>query len=316
MTRCLTIFTLISAFCTLIVMPPQARAMSGEIAIVVNNDAISMADVYDRMKLIMVSTGLKDTPEIREKLQKQVTTVLVEEQIRLQEAQRLELEITEKEIDEGFAHLASQNKFSPEQFKEIIQKSGVNIDTMRRQINAQIAWTKVIQKELRPRINVRESDIETAMEQLRNKIGKTEYLVAEIFLPVDKPADQSHVRALANKLASELTSGKASFFKMAQQFSQSAGAAKGGDIGWIQEGILDEKIDASLASMSKDKIKGPIKTISGYHIIMLRDKRIISESTMPSEEQMTNSIGLNRLERMQHRHLMDLKANAFIDSRV
>lgn len=302
--------------CMLINGQTPAFSMSEEIAVVVNSDAISVSDVNDRMRLLMVSSGLNDSPDIREKLRQQVLNVLIEEQIKLQEAERLELEITEEEIEDGFAQLASRNNFTPDEFKDILNKSGINIETMHNQIKSQIAWTKVIQNTLRPRISVRDTDIQDRLERLNEKIGTTEYLVAEIFLPVDDTANENDTRALAQKLAQEIKTDQAPFFKVAQQFSQNAGADKGGDIGWVQEGILDEKIDIALQDLEKDEVSNPIRTPAGYHIILLRDKRVITPETLPSENELTNSIGMQRLERLQNRHLMDLKASAFIDSRV
>ncbi len=59
-----------------------------------------------------------------------------------------------------------------------------------------------------------------------------------------------------------------------------------------------------------------VKGVGGYHIFFLRDKREIIEDTMPSVEGMTSTIGTQRMERLQRRHLQDLKAQAFIDTRV
>ena len=110
--------------------------------------------------------------------------------------------------------------------------------------------------------------------------------------------------------------GKVPFFRVAQQFSKSAGAAKGGDLGWIQQGQLDQDLENAITGLDVNGISAPVKGMSGYHIFLLRDKREIIEETMPSVEGMTSTIGTQRLERLQRRHLQDLKAQAFIDTRV
>ena len=52
----------------------------------------------------------------------------------------------------GLREIAAQNNFSPEQFREMIDKGGLNIKTMEDQIRAQLAWSKVIQTRLRPQV--------------------------------------------------------------------------------------------------------------------------------------------------------------------
>src|SRR6185369_8504748 len=48
----------------------------------------------------------------------------------------------------------------------------------------------------------------------------------------------------------------------------------GGDIGWVQPGQLEPEIDAALERMNKSTISPPIRSASGYHLIMLRDMRL------------------------------------------
>lgn len=294
-----------------------ARAgLSENIAVVVNNEAITKSDVEDRMKLIMVSSGLQNTPEIREKLEPQIISVLIDEQIRLQEAQKDGLEVTQEEIDGGFKQIADQNKFTPEQFKEILKKAGINVATMERQIRAQIGWGKVVQAKIKPQIQVRDTDVDDAIERMRANIGKTEYLAAEIFLPVDDPGSESNVRQLANRLGTELKSGKVPFFQVARQFSQSAGASQGGDMGWVQEDQLAPEVAKALAGLAPNQVSAPIRSLSGYHIVLLREKRDIKEENIPGKQAVTNQIGTERMDRMQRQYFLDLKTAAFIDTRA
>lgn len=291
-------------------------AQSEEIAVVVNEDAITVSDVTDRATLIIRSSGMPDNPEIRAKLNPQIIGTLVDEQIMKQEAKRLDIEIKQGDLDQGFAVLAKQNNVAPEQFEEMLKRSGVNINTMYNQIEAQMAWGQAVQKIIRPKITVTDADIDDAVQRMRDKIGKTEYLVAGIVLPIEKASDAANIREMAYALTADIRAGKVPFSRVAQQFSKSAGANQGGDMGWIQEGQLEKELEAPLAAMQPGQISEPIKTQSGYSILMLREKRSITEDTIPSREELMNMIGTERLERMQRRHLQDLKTSAFIDSRV
>lgn len=310
------IFLIAFSALSLSFVPVQAFAQSESIAAVVNEDAISKSDVGDRMKLIVLSSGLPNSPEIREKLTPQVLTSLIEEQLKLQEAKRLEIEVTPEEVDEGFAMLAAQNKIPAEKFKEMLNQSGINLVTMQRQIRAQMAWTKIIQAKMRPKVLITDNDIDEVIRRLEGTQGMTEYLLGEIALPVDNPEQENDVRSLADKLSRDIRSGQAPFIKVAQQFSQAAGAAQGGDLGWVQASQLPPDIADALKSANKGDITAPIRSLTGYHILYVRDVRTITKDSIPERDKILSTLGVERLDRMQRRYLQDLKTGAFIETRI
>ena len=297
-------------------VPKSAVAATQGIVAVVNDDAISDRDLAKRVHLVMVSAGLPDTQQTRRKVAQQVLGNLINEQLMLQEAEKYGYKVDENEIIQGFEQIAAQNQKKPEQFMAMLRQMNVDPSTMERQIKAQLAWTKVVQGKLRSRVVISERDIDDALERIRAKIGTTEYRAAEIYLPVDEAKKEGQVRKLANDLTSEIRSGKASFFKLAQQFSQAAGAANGGDMGWVNEAQLPEDLLGGLKKIGKNQITSPIRTASGYHILLLRDKRILTEDTVPSRQQIEYSIGSERMDRLQCQRLMDLRLASYIDLRM
>lgn len=302
--------------CGIIAGAPVMAAPMETIAVVVNEDAITKSDVEDRTSLIIASSGLPNTPDIRQKLLPQIIGALVDEHIMLQEARRLELDVTPAEVSEGFATVANQNNIPPEKFREMIKQSGINIATMEDQIKSQIAWSKVVQKKLHAQAVVSESDIDAQLARLQSQIGNTEYLVSEIFLPIETPEQATQVQQLASGLVQEIRSGKAPFFKVAQQFSKAAGSPQGGDLGWVQNGQLAPELNEALPNIEVGTVSAPIRTISGLHILTVRERRSISADTLPSRDQIANTLGMARLDRLQRRHLQDLRAAAFIDNRL
>lgn len=296
--------------------PSSVRASVQEIVAVVNEEAISVSDLNKRMKLILVSSGLPNNKEMRARMGPQVLGGLVNERIMLQEARKMGFDVSPQEIEQGFATIAGQNQTTPDKFKSMIKKSGIDLSTLRSQIESQVAWGKVVQARLRPRVVVSERDIDSAVERLQSKIGTTEYLVAEIFLPVDDVKNQGKVKQLGERLYREIRGGKASFFKLAQQFSKAAGAARGGDTGWVNEGQIDEALRVALEKIKKNQVTQPVQTRDGYHLLFLRETRTLSEDTMPSRQQVEYNIGTDRLNKVQGRHLEDLRAASFIDVRL
>lgn len=293
----------------------SAKGSQESIVAIVNKDVITASDVKARMELIAISSGLKPSKELDEKLRPQIIDMLVDEQIRSQEATRLGLTVDTKEIDSGFEQIAKQNNIPADVFKKALEQRGIKINTMRDQIKAQIAWTKVIQKRIRPKIEVTDADIDSELDRLKENIGKDQYYIAEIYLPVTNPTKLEEAKTFAKKLTEQLKLEPEAFPKAARQFSQSPGAAQGKSIGWVMQGVLAKEIDESLLSLKKGEISAPIETSTGLYIIKLQDKRQLTTDQLPSRDDITEKLGLERMDRAQRRYYLDLRSQAFIEKR-
>jgi peptidyl-prolyl cis-trans isomerase SurA len=297
------------------VAPPPARSTEG-IAAVVNDDIISMSDLTARLQLALVSSGLPNTQETRQRLTPQVLRSLVDERLQLQEATRANVSVTDKEINEAFSKVAEQNRMQRDQLEKMLASQGVPRSTLESQIRSTIAWGKLVQRRLRPSIEIGQEEIDQVIQRIQANAGKPEYLAAEIFLAVDAPEREDDIRRLADRLYEQIGQG-ANFTAVARQFSQSAGAAAGGDLGWVQQGQLPEELDSTLRQLRPGQASRPIRSITGYHILMLRDERAVAAAnSLPPREQIMNSLGQERLDMLQRRLLRDLRRSAFVDLRV
>lgn len=301
----------------LVLVAPQTGLAKDPFSIVavVNDDAISSNDVDARMQLMLASSGLRNTKENRERMTPQVINSLIEEQLKIQEAKNQKLTITPEEISKGFESLAAQNQFTAEQFASVLKQQGIPKSTLMNQIKSQISWTKVISEVLRPKIDVTEADVNARMERMKESIGQSEYLIGEIFLPVEKADEDGKTKQLATKIIQEMREKNVPFEVVAAQFSKAPGAQQSGGMSWVQKGQLPKDLDEVTMALSKGQISAPVRGLSGYHIMMMKDVRTSGSENMPAEQDVTNQIGLERLDRLQQRHLFDMKAAAFIDRR-
>lgn len=266
-----------SAAPTVLATAPAARpvpVLSEGIAAVVNDSVISTGDVRARLGLTLLSSGMPDAPEVRQKLLPQILRVLIEESLQLQEGQRTGIDVSGEEIDAAMAKIAQDNKMNVD-MRAFLDANGVAPSTLERQIRAGLTWNKIVMRELRPRVDVGDDEVKAAVENIKANAGKQEYLVSEILLSVDKPEDELQVRAFADKLVEQLKGG-AMFSAVARQFSQGTGASAGGDMGWIRAGELAGEVDALLQTMTPPQIAGPVRSVNGYHILGLRNKRVAS----------------------------------------
>jgi len=296
------------------------------IAAIVNDTVITMTDIRDRTELYLSSSHESVMPAQRKKMEQQILNRLIDETLQLQEAKKFGIIVREDDVNAGFANLSRQNGISPPEFRKRLSASGVRIDSLYDQIRADIAWGHVVRRKLRPQINISESEIDLALNQIAHGSGKVLYHIAEIFLSVQNPSKEKNVRNEADKLVTQLMKG-ASFADIARKFSQAPGASSGGDLGWVQEDQMDPELDKALGKMKPNQISPPIRSAKGYHILFLRGlqrnadvptdpKTGTNKNDEASREQIATKLGIKRLGQMAERYLRDLRSTAFIDRRM
>lgn len=255
------------------------------IAAVVNDEVISVYDLVNRTRLAILSSGLQDTPEIRRRVQPQVLRALIDEKIQLQEAVRQNISVTDAEMDAAITRIEQANRLPPGGLEKYIRDLGVERSSVMSQIRTGLMWQKLITRKLRNTLQVGEDEVDEQLARLREAQGTTEFLLAELFLAVDQPEQEEEVHQTALGLVEQLRRG-ASFPDMARQFSQSASAATGGDIGWIQQGTLDSQLEKTLEETPPGEITEPLRSVGGYYIYAVRRKRKIA-SASPEDAHVT-----------------------------
>ncbi len=242
------------------------------IAAVVNDRVISALDVINRMKFVIWSTGVPNTPENHRRLSNQILRNLIDEEIQSQEAERVNVKVREKDVDNALADVARRNKMTAQKLSNILQRSGVAPSTLRRQLRVQIAWGRAISRRLRRDVKVSDDEIDGEIERAKELKNKPRFRVSEIFLSVDDPDQDEQTRLAAIRLVKQIREG-ADFAALASAFSQSTSAQSGGDLGWIQAGRLNRELDEALLNLKPQQVSKPIRTLSGYNILFLQDRR-------------------------------------------
>jgi len=250
----------------------QQAAPPMGIAAVVNEDIITVYDVQSRLALFMATSGMENTQENQRRVIPQVIQSLIEERLKMQEAKRLEIAITEAEVRQAVDGIERQNGMEPGTFRKILEERGADLSSLFSQIEADVAWVKVVREDLARQVNVAPEEIKLVMDRLKNNQGRPEHLIAEIVLPVSAVLSDQDALQLGARLAQQARDG-VPFPALAQQFSQSPTAAVGGDLGWVLEGELEDELDAAVARMQPGEVSEPIHTNSGYHVIVLRGRR-------------------------------------------
>lgn len=256
------------------------------IVAVVNDEVISNSDLANRVRLAMVSSNIPDSPAARERLAPQVLQALVNERLQLQEGQRLSVGVTDAEIDERMTQIEQLNKMPRGGLVQFLREKGIPRSAMEAQIRANTVWQRIVGRRLRAQIDIGDDEIEEVLTRFKTNQGVTQNYLYEIFLPVDTPDQEEDVQQLANNLLEQAKRGTP-FQALATQFSQSASAASGGDIGWVPQRGDDEEADKAIAKLNPGDLSPPVRGVAGYYIYALRERRKLSA---PSDEETVVSL--------------------------
>ncbi|MBF0123855.1 MAG: peptidylprolyl isomerase [Magnetococcales bacterium] len=120
------------------------------------------------------------------------------------------------------------------------------------------------------------------------------YHVAQIFLAL--PASSGKKEAM--RIHRKLLENPKQFAEIARAQSQhSDSAAKGGDLGWLEEGAILPALLPVLRSLKPGEISSPVATPSGWHILRLIEADVGRQPTLSEAE---NAIkGLLRVDRIR-----------------
>lgn len=281
------LFLIKSAACALFLMPAQSLAQNQEtadsviarsgvpsesVAAVVNETVITTFDVRQRMKLMLISSGGRIPNEALPQLQQQALRDLVEEKLKLQEAEKFELEVSDSKIREDMSLMAAQSNLTVDQLVETLEANGISMNALKQQIRSNIAWPELVQGRFRDRVRINEDEVEDTLNRMREDASKEQYLVSEICIPVDSPANAQQYYQGGLQLIEQMRRG-VPFSVVAQQFSACTTAAVGGDLGWVRAGELPPELDNAIRTLPTGAVTNPIPSEGAFMILAVRDKR-------------------------------------------
>ena len=271
--------------------PALAQGSVERIAAVVNNDVITTQDLNDRLGLVAAASGLPSDPETRNRLVQQVLRGYIDEKLQLQEAARLKLSVTDEDVDKALQALAERNHLDVDSFKKALGERKIDVQALRAQIRGQIAWAKVVGKEVRPRVAVTQDQVDLALKEALSGKADEQLALSEILLPVDSPDQQAQVLRDAQGLVATLRNG-GDFAALARQVSVASSAQAGGDLGWVRPSMILPELRGRLDQMTPGSISDPIPSPVGVHIFKLRERRRGDEPPPPPKRFVPTKVSL------------------------
>jgi len=238
---------------------------------VVNGKIITQTDIEQRLALIVLANGDNIPAEEMDRLRVQVLRNLIDETLQIQEAKANDITISKAELDDSFARIAASFKQTPEQFTQYLQSKGSSAASIKRQMEGEMAWSRLLRRNVQPFVNVSEEEVQSVIDRMKALKGSEEYRVGEIYLS-STPENAQQIFENARNIIEQIRQG-GSFQAYARQFSEASTAAVGGDLGWVRPGQLPDALGQALTEIDVGQIVGPIAIPGGFSVLYLMDKR-------------------------------------------
>ena len=239
----------------------------------INGEVITQTDVDQRLQFLSIANGQPIPADQIDVLRQQVLRNLIDETLEIQAAKAEKIEIKKADIDRTVARVAADSKQTPEQLAAYLDAHGSSINSLRRQIEGEIAWRRLQQAKIESGVSVGDEEVKAVLDRLNAAKGTEEYRVGEIFLSAT-PYSQQQTLENARKILEQLKNG-ASFAAYARQYSEASTAAVGGDLGWVRPEQLPASLASVLRQMGPGTISNPIEVNGGVSIIAVQDTRKI-----------------------------------------
>ncbi len=260
-------------FLSLIVFSPL-NAIETFIELKVNNEIITNIDIkIETRYLVALNNKLKDVD--KKTLNDLAKESLIREKIKRDEILKyFKLDNTEEYLDvivENYYERLGIN--SLEDFKTYLREYNLEFDTVKKKIEIELFWNRVIGNKYRDQININKEILKKKIaENFNNNELILEYELSEIIFQIKK---ETEMKIKLDMIQNEIINQG---FKNAANIHSIAETSKfGGNLGWISEKQLSEPIINALKNLSVNDISEPIKITNGFMILKInniREKKI------------------------------------------
>lgn len=245
---------------------------------------------------------------------KEATEELIEERLKLQEAKRLGVEVTDAEVDRIMAGLAQRNNMTEAQFVQHLKSVGIDAQTMRERFRASYAWRDAIRRRFGAQISINQRDVDRAIADTASETGEDtiELQLQKITLPMPSNIDQT---ALAKRFAeAEALRRKFTNCQATASLAKATADVRFEELKAVKPSSIPEPTRSMLLGAKDGDILPPATAASGIEVYAVCGRRAMKGDEKQREKTM-EELQAKEFEVVARRHLRDLRQDASIEHR-
>src|SRR4030095_2911266 len=212
----------------------------------------------------------------RNVLRRQILERLVVEEIQVQRADRLGIEVSEEMLNGALDDVAKRNGIPFPDLPQALAQQGIDYRDFRDEIRRQMTLQLLRQRDVMGRINISPRELEQFMARQQNAPDQNaEYNISHILIsvPVTASPEQVEAREARAKEVYDKAKGGEDFAQLAVTYSESSTNIEGGALGWRRGPQLPSIIADKIQQMKAGEVSEPIRTPSGLHLFRLNEVR-------------------------------------------
>jgi peptidyl-prolyl cis-trans isomerase SurA len=248
-----------------------------KVVAIVDEDVVLESEVQRRLATIYAQIQQSGTqPPPQEIVVQQVLERLISERLQLNMGYSAGIRITDAELNDAMARIASSNQLTMEQYAEQIHATGSTLSNVREEIRNEMILMRVQQGQVMRRIRISNQELDNFLNSEEGRfMTSPDVNVGHILLPVPSGKNNEEVNAIlqrAQGLLEEANNGT-DFRQLAIAISADQTALQGGDLGWRKMAQLPGVFIEAVEKLEIGQISEPIRSDAGYHLIKLYERK-------------------------------------------
>ena len=241
---------------------------------IVNGQEISAEAVnfeLDRLVRFYMGHGMT-MAEIRQNLPKLEAKALdqaIGAKLLLDQAARLDIPVTEKDIDAEVARVVQQVG-GEENYKKALAAQGISEADFRKELEKGARVNMLVNQACAHVADPTEDEVTAFYEAHKQEyVEPHQVLCQHILVKGSNDAALDKIKEIRERIVND----KADFAEEAKKHSDCPSGAQGGSLGWFGRGMMVPEFDKVAFEMKKGEVSGVVTTEFGYHIIYKADER-------------------------------------------
>jgi peptidyl-prolyl cis-trans isomerase SurA len=291
---------------TLAAIVMQPLLASAQVVVVANGSPITAYDIEQRTKLVAASTHKTPTRQ-------EVINELIDDRIKIAKAKAFGFEVPESDVNQAFEQTARNQRLTPAQFTQFLERSGISPITFKARLRAEITWNQLVRGRYSSTLEVGESDVNLALRERNEGQGDAVGYIYTLY-PVIVLVPQGAGGAVIESKRREAESLRSRFGSCNQGLAFARGSR---DIA-VREPV--SRSSADLAQQLRDLLGGmqigqlttPEVTAQGLQMFALCDKRE-SKIDTPAKREVRQQLFMKKFEAESKRFLEEVRKSAMIE---
>ena len=311
----------------LLISAPAAAGVADRIVAVVNGEVITLSELHRAFAPYAAHIEANYKGPDKEAFLKQNQAAflqrMIDQMLIEQEAKKPGVGIAavkDEEVMGMVKDMLAKNRLTMQDYLKKLAEEGKTLESAKQEIRGQMLRMRLLRREVQSRILVTDEEIGEYYDKHREDYeGREAVHIRQIFLPVPEGADsgaRDRVRAEANQLRERILKGER-FEVMAARYSRGPAASEGGDIGFVERGVMMPEVEKAAFSLPVGEVSEVLETEAGFLLLVVVDKKGAGLKPLPVvRDEIKAKIEDEKVNKKYDEWMAELRKKSFIDIRL